>query len=147
MGRKLTVLWDEGELGNSVMPFACSRCCCYPSQGHFIMLINVKPWCFVQQVCDYSVGLCEQGWISDMGIDGPTFDPKSGYFLLIWGKVCPQKLAFSYIFCQFYELAFFTKCWLFQTKNPPLSLFLAFWLLYFHNFVQILFEKSQLKLP
>ena len=35
-----------------------------------------------------------QGWISDMGIDGPTFVPKSGYFLLIWVKVCPQKLAF-----------------------------------------------------
>ena len=26
----------------------------------------------------------------------------------------------------FYELAFLTKCWLFQTRNPPLSLFLAF---------------------
>ena len=36
----------------------------------------------------------EQGWISDTGIDGPTFVPKSGYFLLIWVKVCPQKLAF-----------------------------------------------------
>ena len=36
-----------------------------------------------------------QGWISDMGIDGPTFVPKGGYFLLIWVKVCPQKLAFS----------------------------------------------------
>ena len=28
-----------------------------------------------------------------MGIDGPTFVPKSGYILLIWVKVCPQKLA------------------------------------------------------
>ena len=36
-----------------------------------------------------------QGWISDMGIDGLTFVPKSGYFVLIWVKVCPQKLAFS----------------------------------------------------
>ena len=36
-----------------------------------------------------------QGRISDMGIDGPTFVPKSGYFLLIWVKICPQKLAFS----------------------------------------------------
>ena len=36
-----------------------------------------------------------EGWIGDMGIDGPTFVPKSGYFLLIWVKVCPQKLAFS----------------------------------------------------
>ena len=39
--------------------------------------------------------LLAQGWISDMGIDGTTFVPKSGYFLLIWVKVCPQKLAFS----------------------------------------------------
>ena len=39
--------------------------------------------------------LPSQGWISDMGIDGPTFVPKSGYFLLIWVKVRPQKLAFS----------------------------------------------------
>ena len=37
----------------------------------------------------------DQVWISDMGIDGPTFVPKSSYFLLIWVKVCPQKLAFS----------------------------------------------------
>ena len=36
-----------------------------------------------------------QGSINDMGIDGPTFVPKSGYFLPILVKVCPQKLAFS----------------------------------------------------
>ena len=30
-----------------------------------------------------------------MGIDGPTFVPKSGYFLLIWVKVCPEELALS----------------------------------------------------
>ena len=44
-----------------------------------------------------------------MVIDGPTFVPKSGYFLLIWVKVCPQKLAFPLFFSQFYELAFFDK--------------------------------------
>ena len=33
MGKKLTVLWDEGELGNSVMLFTCSCCCCCPFQG------------------------------------------------------------------------------------------------------------------
>ena len=32
MGRKLTVLWDERELGNSVMLFTCFCCCCCPSQ-------------------------------------------------------------------------------------------------------------------
>ena len=77
----------------------------------------------------------QQGWISDMGIDGPTFVPKSGYFLLIWVKVCPQKLAFFFkFFSEFYELAFLTKCWLFQTRNPPLSLFLAFLAVVFSQF-------------
>ena len=70
-----------------------------------------------------------------MGIDGPTFVPKSGYFSLIWVKVCPQKLAFSEFFSQFSgELAFLTKCWLFQTRNPPLSLFLAFLAVVFSQF-------------
>ena len=39
--------------------------------------------------------MLSQEWISDMGISGPTFVPKGGYFFLIWGKVCPQKLAFT----------------------------------------------------
>ena len=45
-----------------------------------------------------------------------------------------QKLAFSYFLSQFYELAFLTKCWLFQTRNPPLSLFLAFLAVVFSQF-------------
>ena len=69
-----------------------------------------------------------------MGIDGPTFVPKSGFFLPILVKVCPQKLAFPQFFHQFYELAFLTKCWLFQTRNPPLSLFLAFLAVIFAQF-------------
>ena len=32
MGRKLTVLWDEREVGNSVMLFTCFCFCCCPSQ-------------------------------------------------------------------------------------------------------------------
>ena len=51
---------------------------------------------FTETGCKLAVlGWDGQGWISDMGIDCPTFVPKSGYFLLIWVKVCPQKLAFS----------------------------------------------------
>ena len=59
-----------------------------------------------------------------MGTDGLTFVPKIGYFLLIWVKVCPQKLAFLNFFSQFYEffIFFLAKCLLFQTRNPPLSL-------------------------
>ena len=44
-----------------------------------------------------------------MGIDGPTFVPKSGYFLLIRVKVCLKMSSFSYFLSQFYELAFLTK--------------------------------------
>ena len=69
-----------------------------------------------------------------MGIDGPTFVPKSGHFSLIWVNVCPQKLLFLDFFSQFYELAFWTECWLFQTRNPPLSLFLAFLAVIFSQF-------------
>ena len=51
-----------------------------------------------------------QGWISDRENNGLTFVPKRGYFLLI---------------CLNFLSCFFSKCWLFQTRNPPLSLFLA----------------------
>ena len=61
-----------------------------------------------------------------MEIDGPNFVPKGGYFSHIWVKVFLKKLVYSYVLNLFYELAFQTKFWLFQTKNPPLSLFLVF---------------------
>ena len=47
MGRKLKVLWNERELGNSVMLFTCFCCHCCPSQcalltqcpiGHLVLL-------------------------------------------------------------------------------------------------------------
>ena len=59
MGRKLTVLWDEGELGNSVMLFTWFCCCYCPSQcalptqcpiGHL-----VKP-AFVVECCSLCCG-------------------------------------------------------------------------------------------
>ena len=53
------------------------------------------PGCEWHELDNYFGGKESQGWISDMGIDGPTFVPISGYFLLTWVKVCPQKLAFS----------------------------------------------------
>ena len=40
-----------------------------------------------------------------MEIDGPNFVLKSGYYSLIWVKVCLKKLAFSYFLSEFYELA------------------------------------------
>ena len=50
------------------------------------------------------------------------------------GQGFSQKLAFSQFLSQFYELAFLTKCWLFQTRNPPFSLFLAFLAVVFSQF-------------
>ena len=74
-----------------------------------------------------------------MGIDGPTFVPRSGKFLPIDVKVCLKKLPFSSFLSQSYELAFLKKCWLFHTRNLCPSFWL-FWLPYFHNFVQIFLE-------
>ena len=42
------------------------------------------------------------------------------------GQSLSEKVGFFKFLSQFYELTFLTKCWLFQTKNPLLSLFLAF---------------------
>ena len=57
-----------------------------------------------------------------MGIEGPTFVPKYGYILLIWVKVCPQKLAFSQFFSQFHELAFFDKMLALSNKKSTFVL-------------------------
>ena len=62
MGRKLTVLWDERELGNSVMLFTCFCCCCCPSQcalptqcpiGHLVVKIfhKSKAWSPIMSCC------------------------------------------------------------------------------------------------
>ena len=59
-----------------------------------------------------------------MGTDGPTFAPKGADFYL--GQSLSEKVGFLKFLSQLYELNFLTKCWLFQTRNPPLSLFLAF---------------------
>ena len=62
-----------------------------------------------------------------MGIDGPTFVLKCGYFLLIWVKVCPQKLAFSSFVSQFYESAgFFDKMLALLNKKCSLVLVSGF---------------------
>ena len=42
MGRKLTVLWDEGELGNSVMLFTCTCCRCCPSQRGIPLTLSIE---------------------------------------------------------------------------------------------------------
>ena len=64
----------------------------FPEELH---LVATPPNFYQNRVPAFEYQRSYQGWISDMGFDGPTFVPKSGYFLLIWVEVCPQKLAFS----------------------------------------------------
>ena len=62
---------------------------------------------------------------------------------MIWGLVVPplsqnwliftdlgqglsQKVGYFLVFKSTLRAGFLAKCWLFQTRNPPLSLFLAF---------------------
>ena len=75
-----------------------------------------------------------------MGIDDPTFDKKMTNFYQFKSRSV-SKVVFFLIFEPILRAGFLTKCWLFQARHPPLSLFLAYWLLYFHNFVLILFER------
>ena len=88
-----------------------------------------------------------------MGIDGPTFVPKSGYFLLIWVKVCPQKLAFSLFFSQFYELAFLTKSQPLSNKKSTFVLVFGFFgcciltILFKYYLKSRFLTKTALKLP
>ena len=99
------------KVSNGITPFFESfvgfRQGCNLSPMLFNIFINDLTEIFDEKCCPVMIGnynlncllyaddLLLQGWISDMGIDGPTFVPKSGYFLPILVKVCPQKLAFS----------------------------------------------------
>ena len=60
------------------------------------------------------------------------------------GQGLSQKVGFFLIFEAILRAGFLTKCWLFQTRNPHLPLFLAFLAVIFSHvsFVQILFERS-----
>ena len=61
-----------------------------------------------------------------MGIDGPTFVPKSGYFLPILVKVCPQKLAFFKIFWPILRAGFFDKMLALSNKKSTFVLIFGF---------------------
>ena len=85
-------------------------------------------------------GLVSQGQISDvMMIADPTFAEKVANFTNS-GQGLSQKVGFFFIF-EPVLLAFLTKCWLFQTRNPPLSLFLAFLAVVFSQFCSNIIEK------
>ena len=76
---------------------------------------------------------CIQGWISVMGIDGPTFVPKSGYFLPILVKVFPQKLAF-YNFWPILRAGFFDKMLALSNKKSTIVLISGFLAVIFAQF-------------
>ena len=61
-----------------------------------------------------------------MGIDGPAFVPKNSYFFTNFGQGLSSKVVFFLIFSQFYELAFWTKCFLFSNKKSTFVLISGF---------------------
>ena len=50
-----------------------------------------------------------QGWIIDMGIDGPTFASKGGYFFTNSGQGLSQKVGFFLLFGPILRSGFFGK--------------------------------------
>ena len=81
-----------------------------------------------------------QGWISDMGIDGSIFVPKSGFFTNL-GQGLSQKVGFFLIFQQILRPGFLDKIGTLKHEIHLCLCFWLFWLLYFQNFVQILYER------
>ena len=75
-----------------------------------------------------------QGWKSDMGIDGHTFVPKKWLIFTSLGQGLSQKVGLFLIFDPILQAGFLTKCWFFQSRNPPSSLFLAFLVVVFSQF-------------
>ena len=61
-----------------------------------------------------------------MEIDGPTSVPKKWLFFTNLGQGMSQKVGFLLLCEPILGAGFFYKCWLFQTRNPHLFLFLAF---------------------
>ena len=77
-----------------------------------------------------------------MGIDGPTFVPKSDYFFINLGQGLSSKVGFFLTFRPIFRAGFFDKMFALSNKKSIFVLVSGFFcLLYFHNFVQILFEK------
>ena len=72
-----------------------------------------------------------------MEIVRPSFVPKSGYFITNLGRCFSQKVGILLIFKLILRAVFLTKCLLFQTRNQPLSLPLAFLAVVFSQFVPI----------
>ena len=61
-----------------------------------------------------------------MGIDGPTFIPKSGYFFTNLGQGLSRKVGFFLIFEPILQVGFFDKMLALLNKKSTLALFLVF---------------------
>ena len=68
--------------------------------------------------------------------------PKELFYFTNLGQGLSQKVGFFLTFEPIFELAFPAKGWLVRTRNPPLSLLLAFLAIVFSQFTQILYENS-----
>ena len=90
-----------------------------------------------------------------VSLDNKTFTITS-FFIEYANKICISESAydrwivqnwlfnwlFLNFFSQFYELAFWQNVGSFKKEIQHFPCFLLFWMLYSHNFVQILFERS-----
>ena len=60
-----------------------------------------------------------------MGTDGPTFVPKSGYFLLVWVEVCLKKVGCFLLFEPILGAGFSEKILALSSKKYSFVLLLA----------------------
>ena len=67
---------------------------------------------------------------------------KSGYFFLIWVKVCLKKLAFSSFFYPILEDSISDKMLALSNKKSTFVFIYGFLTVVLYSFAQILFEKS-----
>ena len=67
--------------------------------------------------------------------------PKKWLIFTNLGQGLSQKLGFFIVFEPILRAGFLTKCWLFQTRNPPLFLFLAFMAVVFTQFCSNIIQQ------
>ena len=75
-----------------------------------------------------------------MWINGPPLSQKWLIFTNL-GQGLSEKLCFFLIFYPILGAGFLTKCYLFQTRNPPLSFFLASVAVVFSQFCSDIIRK------
>ena len=102
---------------------------------HGFLACNANCWCNTDNTKDI------QGWISDMVVDGPIFFQKVANFYHLKSRFVSKSWLFL-IFKSILRADFFQKILVLSNQKSTFILVLAFLTcFFFHNFVQILFER------